>query len=138
MIVVVVILDTSGIVAARNVRDVNHAAAVSAMKSILKGIHGQAIVTDFIFDETVTTALVRGKSLALAVDAGNFILKSSCITLDAITREDFHEAWRLFNDFSSNRLSFTDCTTIAFARRREANYILTFDSQFDGILARVC
>ena len=137
MMYMAIIVDTSGIIATRNKDDADHEAAVDLMRALLQRKHGDAFITDYIFDEAVTIALVRTKNPEFAMDVGNFILNTKRITKIHTTQGDFQEAWSLFQDFIEKKLSFTDCTIIAIARRLGVENIFTFDSHFDGILNRI-
>ncbi|HME56489.1 MAG TPA: PIN domain-containing protein [Candidatus Lokiarchaeia archaeon] len=132
-----ILIDTSGIIATRNKDDADHGTAVKAMRAILQRKHGETFITDYIFDEAVTIALVRTKNPEFANDIGNFILNTKLITKIQTTQGDFHEAWLLFQEYMEKRLSFTDCTLIAIARRLGIENIFSFDSHFDGILTRI-
>ncbi len=133
-----ILVDTSGVIATRNKDDADHDAAVAAMRKILQNQYGEAFTTDYIFDESVTIALVRTRKPEIAVDVGKFILNTRRIAMITTTQQDFKEAWTLFQTYMTKRLSFTDCTLLAIARRLGINTIFTYDSHFDGLLTRVC
>ncbi|MEX2680294.1 MAG: type II toxin-antitoxin system VapC family toxin [Candidatus Sigynarchaeota archaeon] len=133
-----ILVDTSGIIATRNKDDADHEAAVATMRKILQKQYGDAFTTDYIFDESVTIALVRTRKPEIAVDVGNFILNTRRIAMIHTTQQDFKDAWTLFQTYIIKGLSFTDCTLLAIARRLGIDTIFTFDSHFDGLLTRVC
>ena len=58
----VVTLDTGFILALRNEDDTYYEQTVSVMEEILKGKFGQIIVTDYVFDEVATLAMIRTKN----------------------------------------------------------------------------
>ncbi len=132
-----VFIDTGIFVAARNRSDVNHERAVYLLKSGLKGEYGALYTSDYIFDEAVTVALVRTGRVEVAIDIGNFILSSGRLKMLYVDRAVFMDAWRIFNKYAGRGLSFTDATSIAFMRRYGIEYIMSFDSNFDGIVPRI-
>jgi len=132
-----VILDTGPIVAAINADDQKHEEAVRLMKQLLKGLYGAVVVTDYVFDEAVTLALIRTGRLDLASDVESFLLDTPRIRLIHITPQDFISAWSIFTKKRRRPLSFTDCTTIAIAQRRHIKYVASYDRGFDPYLARL-
>ncbi|MBN2336774.1 type II toxin-antitoxin system VapC family toxin [Candidatus Bathyarchaeota archaeon] len=135
-----VLIDTGFFVAFHNSRDVNHGRAVTLMQKLLEGEYGQAYTTDYVFDEAVTVALMRTGRHDLAVEIGRLILGDGSVkfvTMLHVGETGFHEAWTQFTRYPDHTLSFTDCVSIALMRNREIDLILSFDSDFDGILNRV-
>lgn len=131
----VVFLDTGFILAIRNSDDNNHVKATEIMKECLSGKFGRIIVSNFIFDETVTLTLVRTHNKNLVEDIGNYILNSSRINILHLSETEFLATWELFIKYFEKGLSFTDCSTLVMAKLFESNvYIATFDSHFKGLL----
>ncbi len=93
--------------------------------------------SDYVFDESVTLALVRTKRYEIAIDIGKFILSSGRLKILFVDRIVFSDAWRIFVKYSSRRLSFTDATSIALIKRYNIDYIMSFDKHFDGIVNRI-
>ena len=92
----VVFLDTGFILAVRNADDVNHPKAKEMMKNCLSGRFGQIIVSNFIFDETVTLTLVRTQNKSLVEDIGKFMLDSPRIKLIHVSETEFLATWEFF------------------------------------------
>jgi predicted nucleic acid-binding protein len=135
-----VFLDTGIYVAFHNTRDVNHKRATQLATSILKGELGAAYTSDYIFDEAVTVVLARTRRHDLALELGNIILSNIKPALAELIRVDnavFQEAWRIFQQIPGRNLSFTDCTTIAFVKNMRIDSVLSFDSDFDGLINRI-
>ena len=135
-----VFLDTGIYVAFHNTRDVNHQRATQLITLILKGEFGAAYTSDYIFDEAVTVVLARTRRHDLALDLGNIILSNKKPALAELIRVDnavFQEAWRIFQQIPERNLSFTDCTTIAFVKNMRIDSVLSFDSDFDGLIDRI-
>jgi predicted nucleic acid-binding protein len=132
-----VLVDTCLFVAIHNTRDADHERAIEVIRDITKGSHGRAMTTDYIFDEAVTTALVRTRNSENAKQLGEMMLGFSDRHLIELTRIDeplFRDAWRLFQRYGESGLSFTDCTSLAAASKHKLASMATFDSHFNGIL----
>jgi len=131
----VVFLDTGFILAIRNSDDNNHMKAAEIMRKCLAGKFGRIIVSDFVFDETVTLTLVRTHNKNLVKDIGDFIFNSPRINLLHLSETEFLATWELFLKYFEKGLSFTDCSILVMAKLFESNvYIATFDSHFKGLL----
>ena len=131
-----IFLDTGVIVAARNADDKKHEKAKDLMRSALRRDYGTAYTSDYIFDEAVTLMLMRTKNPDLALDVGEFVLRSSRITKLRVSRDDFMQAWSKFKTLKKELLSFTDCTSLVLMDRNKIEEIMSFDSDFDGLIAR--
>ncbi len=124
-----ILVDASFICAYANSRDVHHSAARNAMRDVASGKYGRVIITDFIFDETVTV-VKRKVGRDKAVETGIFLL-SSQLQMALVNGHVFERAWELFRD--SDELSFTDCTSIAFMLAFGIGRIATFDKAFSSV-----
>jgi len=134
---VTVFIDTGIFVALRNADDELHTRSTELMKKALKAEFGTVYTSDYIIDEAVTTALVRTRRHDLALDIGKYIIESPRITKLWTTKETFELAWQKFQTLKDKPLSFTDCTTLAHIQKNQINQILSFNSDFDGLLQRV-
>ncbi len=120
-----IIIDSNVLIAYDNPREENHRKAVEIMVNIKNREFGEAIVLDYVFDETLTFIAGRqGKVTAL--NLGQNVLSSSAVLAFA-NSVLFYEAWKIFQ--KSSELSFTDCVIVAFAREKNAA-IATFDGHF--------
>lgn len=131
-----VFADTGVFVAAANRSDKNHAAAKSLLETALKGGHGVTYTSDYVVDETITTALARTHNHMIAVNAGRLILNSPRIEKLYTGPEEFEDAWRRFQVLKKP-MSFTDCTTLSHMERRGIKKLMSFDSEFDGLVSRL-
>lgn len=122
---ITIFVDSNIFVSYYNSRDVNHEKAKKIIEDIISGKHGKAFASDYVFDESVTVCLIRTKSLETAKKLGEYMLKSE-ISLLKVTETIFRTAWQLF----SPKLSFTDCTNIAFLKTYGIDSIATFDKEF--------
>jgi uncharacterized protein len=132
-----VFIDTGIFVAVRNESDKNHAKSVQLMKSALLSEFGAVYTSDYIVDEAITTALVRTGNHRIALNTGHYILDSPRIERIQIGNEEFQLAWEKFKNRSKNPLSFTDCTTLSAMELHGIQKVMSFDSDFDGIVSRI-
>ena len=136
-----VLVDTNVFVAATNTKDEHHIRGLELVEELRRGQHGEAITTDFVFDEVVTVALARTGSVETAVKAAAFILpadpEGAWIRLQEVTRETLLRAWDLFRTSGRRDLSFTDWTLVAFVRQGRADSVVSFDEDLDGLVPRV-
>jgi len=136
-------VDTGVLVAFSNIKDKNHAKAVELLQRAEQGEYGSVFSSDYVFDETVTLALMRTKNPTIALGAGELLLGNPAkdipglVELLHVDDETFSNSWELFKRYASRMLSFTDCTTVAMMKRSKIDALLSFDSSFDGIVNRV-
>ena len=117
-------------------KDEYHDQAVNLLEKALQGEYGAVYTSDYIFDETVTLARVRAKSIKTALLVGESILGSR-IRLLQVNGDIFDKAWNIFKQYEDKNFSFTDCTSIALIRELQIDTMLSFDDRFDGIVSRV-
>jgi hypothetical protein len=132
-----VFIDTGVFVALRNADDEYHERSKSLMKKALKGEFGRIYTSDYVINEAVTTALVRTRRHDLAMDVGKYILESPRITKLWITKEVFDDAWENFKTFKDHPMSFTDCASLALIKKNNIKQIISFDSDFNGLIPRI-
>ena len=138
-----IFIDTGIFVAFANKRDNHNKRAVELIDQIRKGGYGMPYTSDYVLDETITTSLVRSRSVEVAVRAGTLILGSKEKGIPAIpqlVRVDekvIQEAWNMFRSSRHPKLSFTDHTILSQARAIAGGSIMSFDKDFDGLLDRV-
>ena len=126
-----ILLDTSFLVAFEVDMDSNHEKASNLMDKIIRNEFGTALLSDYIFDETVTVTFHKTKKLNSAIKAGTSIRNS--FGIEKINDKDFDETWVLFRNQKSTKLSFTDCTNLAVMKRMNIRNIATFDEEFTRI-----
>ncbi|MFA4820006.1 MAG: PIN domain-containing protein [Candidatus Aenigmatarchaeota archaeon] len=125
-----IFLDTSFLVALGVDADSNHKNAVELMNRILEGKAGETVISDYIFDETVTITYSKTKNLEKATKLGTSLKKSVLIKLND---KDFEETWELFKKQADTKLSFTDCSSLVIMKRLGIKNIATFDEDFKKI-----
>ena len=134
-----IIIDTGIFVAFHNRRDENHERAKQLVKSAAAGGYGLSYTSDYIFDEAVTLALIRTGSQDIASSLGKMILGEGVpkfLLMLRVNDHAFKEAWGMFKK-TDRKLSFTDCTTIALSKIYGTDAVMSFDSDFDGLLHRI-
>lgn len=136
-----VFVDTGVLVAAQNKRDTNHKAARASLDVVLSRKLGRAFTSDYVFDEAVTLARIRTGSLGEAKLIASRILGREpfprVFDLLMVTGPVFREALRVLETYEDKTLSFTDATSVALIRTRGIDRILSFDSDFDGLVDRL-
>ncbi len=123
-----IFLDSSFLVAFEVDGDINHDSAVRLLEDIIDARYGLPVISDYIFDETMTVTLLRTKSLRKARLAGESLLKS--FTLLMVDETAFRRAWQSFKGQRATKYSFTDSTTLELMRRNSIRRIATFDRDF--------
>ncbi len=128
-----IFVDTSAWFAASFVRDQHHKAATVSYRELSRS-DAYFITTDYILDETLTLMKSRGleakriesfyKQIRLAEEHGRLRL----VFVDASL---FAEAWKQFQSYSDQTLSFTDSASFAVARRLKVDAVFTFDRHFE-------
>lgn len=127
-----IILDSSLLIAFKVKNDFHHERASHIMKEVAMERYGRPMITDYIFDETVTGIFIRSKSLRLAVSYGNELLES--LVLLRVDEQLFKKAWQIFSEQrDETTLSFTDTTTIAAVRHFDISKVGTFDLDFQKV-----
>ena len=132
-----VFIDTGIFVATRNIDDKNHKRATELMSDALQGKFGAVYTSDYILDEAITVSLVRTRRRDLAVDIGRFILESPRIEKIMCSMDQLYDALEKFQKFTDKTFSFTDCVSLTIIERNGIDYIMSFDSGFDGIVSRI-
>lgn len=132
-----VFVDTGIFVALRNAADKNHQGGKELMRRALRGEFGAVYTSDYVIDEAITTALARTKKIELAIDVGEFILRSPRIRKLWVSEEIFESAWREFKSRRKGQMSFTDFTSLVLMEENGIKDIMSFDSGFDGLVSRL-
>ena len=88
------------------------------------------VLSDYVFDEAITTLLYRGGRHERAVEAGNAIRNARALQMVPVERPVFEAAWSLFVDRPDKLWSFTDCTSFVLMDNLAIRTALTFDKNF--------
>lgn len=124
-------LDTSFLISVEVETDQNHNKAIKVRDDVINGKFGKAVISDYIFGETLTVTLGKTKNLAKAVFVGMGLRNSS--EMFKIDEKEFEDAWNLFKNQKNTKFSFTDCTTLALMKKEGIANIATFDRDFRSV-----
>ena len=131
----VVILDTCFLIALRNKDDENHQKAQELMKNVLKGTYGTIIVTDYVYDEIMTLAMIRTNKKALIKDIEDYIFKSKKIKFIYMNEKQFLTTKDVFKKYFDHKLSFTDSSLLALQNTLTApSFIATFEEPLSKLV----
>jgi len=127
-----VFLDTTALVAYYNVRDEHNKEAAEIFEKIKnKEIPvARMFTTDFIIDESLTTILALTKRHDFAVKLGKSVLESAFVEKLWTSLNVFEEAWKLFQESSRQRYSFTDCVSFVHMKNLAIETAFSFDKHF--------
>ena len=126
-----IFVDSGAWIALLNRRDQHHDDAAVILDSLGQQ-KVQLLTTDYVIDETVTWLRYRVNH-AIAVQFLDLIENSRAtgvLTLVAIDRILFQAAERLFRQYDTARLSFTDCTSFAVSHQYNISEAFAFDQHF--------
>jgi len=124
--------DTSFLVARFNRRDRNHrsAAAFLRQQSEPGAEPLRLVLSDYVFDETVTTLRMHSRRHEVAVRAGRAIRESQTLKMVRIEVPVFEAAWERFQEREDKSWSFTDCTSFILMESLDIRRALSFDDNF--------
>ena len=129
------ILDTCFLIALRNKDDENHQKAQELMKNVLKGTYGTIIVTDYVYDEIMTLAMIRTNKKALIKDIEDYIFKSKKIKFIYMNEKQFLTTKDVFKKYFDHKLSFTDSSLLALQNTLTApSFIATFEEPLSKLV----
>lgn len=127
-----IFVDSSAWIALSNPRDRHYDEAITIFNRLLQR-RMQIVTTDYVIDETVTR-LRYDLSHAAAVKFLDVIERTAqeeTVAVTGVDRHLFQEALRLFRQYDSARLSFTDCTSFAVCQKHRISEVFAFDSDFE-------
>jgi predicted nucleic acid-binding protein len=123
-----IFIDTSAIVALFDRKDRHHVKARKLLE-IIKKKKVRLLLSDYIFDESVTTAMSHiGHDSAVKV--GEFILESNIIDLVWLNTSLKMKAWQYLKRHSDKEYSFTDCTSFVVMKEKNIDNYFAFDDDF--------
>lgn len=123
-----VFFDTSAIVALFNKKDKNHKKAKKMMGTVKSG-NIRLVMTDDIFNETITIALSRVNH-SMACRIGEFLLESKIVEIVWLDKAMRLRAWEYFKKYADKEYSFTDCSSFVFMKERGIRKFFAFDKHF--------
>jgi predicted nucleic acid-binding protein len=118
-----------------------HKAADTALRRALSGELGGLFTSGHILDEAVTLTRSRTTEFRGVHRLATRILGSpgqpAPVNLLVADLDHLTAALGVLDRYQDQPLSFTDASTIAFMREHAIDRLLSFDSDFDGIVTRV-
>lgn len=136
-----VFVDTGVFYAHHDIDAARHTDAIAAFDALLDGEYGQPYTNDYVLDETVTLTRVRTDSFDAADTVAKRILGEerfpSVFELLNVGPEDVRATLETFRRYDEQDLSFTDASILAQCDVRGIDSVLSFDSDFDGLVDRV-
>ncbi|KTG08979.1 twitching motility protein PilT [Haloprofundus marisrubri] len=118
-----------------------HDQAVSAFDELLDGEYGQPYTNDYVFDETVTLTRARTGSFEAADTVASRILGEDpfpgVFEMIHVEPDDVRTSLETFRRYDDHDLSFTDATIVALCESRGIDAVLSFDTDFDGLMNRI-
>ena len=126
-----IFVDSGAWIALTNQRDQNHTDAVTIYAD-LKRQRARFLTADYVLDETITRLRYDVRH-SVAVQFLDFIERAQKIdglTVTEIDKTLFQEAKRLFRQYDSAKLSFTDCTSFAVCQKHKISETYAFDDHF--------
>jgi len=108
--------------------DQHHHEAVAAWEA-LRRTGGPCATTNFILDE-VFTLLGRRAGYGFAAERARSVYGSRTFTILRPGEQEERAALELFEKYSDQKVSFTDCISFAFLRARRMRRVFTFDAHF--------
>lgn len=123
-----VFIDTSVFVALFDEDDSLHEKTIQLLEKV-KEKRLKIIITDYIFDECITTVMGRAGH-KIAVRAGDFMLNSKVIDLIWLDESIKLKAWDFFRKHSDKEFSFTDCTSFVLMKELKVKHYFAFDDHF--------
>ncbi len=123
-----VFFDTSVAVALFLEKDRNHEEAKSLVQKAIRK-RQILLITDYIFDETITTMLTRAGH-SDAVKSGKFLLESSIVKIIYLDTDLKLRVWEYFKRHKDKNYSFTDCTSFVLMKEMRLRHYIAFDEHF--------
>ena len=120
-----IFVDTGAFIALMRKKDRHHEAASRFM------VDPPLLVTsDYVVDETATVLLTRVSRQA-AERFVEGIGSSRLLRLEMVGKEGFAQARSLFLQYHDKDWSFTDCSSLAVAKRLNLDQVFAFDRHFE-------
>jgi len=108
---------------------------------MLDGEYGQPYTSDYVLDEAITLTRARTDSVADADAIAKRIRGSDpypqIVEIIYTTAASVSAGLDTFRQCDDHDLSFTNAMSVSICERREIDTIVSFDSDFDGIVDRV-
>ncbi|HOV80715.1 MAG TPA: PIN domain-containing protein [Bacillota bacterium] len=123
-----VFIDTGAWYAMKDSRDPHHQEVIN----FFAGMQGQVLcfTSDYVADEAITLARYRLKNHRVASDLALELFAEKAAKMIFISPRHHARALEIFNTFSDQLFSYTDCTSFALMETMGIEEALAFDSHF--------
>jgi predicted nucleic acid-binding protein len=136
-----VFVDTGVFYAHHDTDATRHEDAVAAFDALLDGEFGQPYTNNYVLDETVTLTRMRTGSFDAADTVANRILGDgrfpAVFEVLNVGPEGVRATLETFRRYDDQELSVTDASILAHCESHGIDGVLSFDSDFDGLVDRV-
>lgn len=125
-------VDTWAWYALANRKDKDHHIAKKLNKKFVAEGYRYA-TTNFIFSETYTLILIRGKNYRAAIAFGEKLKRMTRLgAIDFIRTNEEHENedWEIARKYDDKDFSYVDCTSFAFMKENGISHAFTNDDHF--------
>ncbi len=126
-----IFVDSGAWIALVSQRDQHYNDAVTIFNDLIQQ-RTQLLTTDYVIDETATRLRYKVNH-SIAVQFLNLIESSKVtgrLTVTEIDSALFQEAERLFRQYDTAELSFTDCTSFVVCQQHNVSEAFAFDQHF--------
>lgn len=120
-------IDTSAFVALGDRGDRNHSAAKGFYRGLTSG--DRLYTSNYVADETITR-LRYTAGHGPAIRFADTVLESRLWSVQYVDRDREKAAVEVLRKYGDQRLSFTDCTTVALVRELRLDAVFAFDEDF--------
>ena len=134
-----IFVDSGAWIAFLDQRDQHHDNAV-AIYNDLRHQRTRLLTTDYVIDETATRLRYKA-NYSIAVQFLDLIENSKVtrgLTVTEIDSALFQEAERLFRQYDTAELSFTDCTSFVVCQQLNISEAFAFDQHFPMMGITLC
>lgn len=136
-----VFIDTGVFYAHQDTDAERHDDAVTAVDEVLDGTYGQPYTSDYVLDETATLTRMRVGSFEAADTVVSRILGEEpfpdVFEVIHIEPDDLSGTVETFRRYDDHNLSLTDAATVFLCESRDIDAVMSFDSDFDGLVERI-
>lgn len=136
-----ILIDSNIFIAYFNKRDRYHLRSKQLVRNLLKGEYGNRFTISEVFSEVSTILFRQTKNMTIVERAWSSIYSKEKSWAFAIimNKDTIDKGWQIFKKYTTLKvpLSFVDCLLISTAQLNSIDSILSFDSEFDGILNRI-
>lgn len=133
-----VFLDSGFFIALLNKRDAKHSEAQDILIRLKEKTRGFRMTIDYILNEVITTLWGSTYRKDVVKKAYQLICETpTFVTLKHFPKEQLEPTWQKWvnlAEYPKRPLSFTDCMILVFMESQKIEYLVSFDSEFKGLI----